>query len=419
VDADADVVIVGAGLAGLAAALELTEAGRSVVVLEASDGPGGRVRSDPVDGFRLDRGFQILLTGYPELRRLFGDDFTGLDLRRFGPGAYVQADGERHLVADPFRRPSAAWATLRAPVGTFADKLRLVRLVAEVRRGRPQDLLRRPDLTTEERLRDAGFSEQMMRRLWQPLVGGIELDPSLSVSRRRFDIVLRMLATSDAAVPAAGMGRIAEVLSARLAPGTVRYRTLVAAVQGTAAVLADGRLVEGRALVVATDGPTAARLIDRPDVADPGSLAAACLWFAPPEPPLAAPYLLLDGDGRGPVRNLAPMSVVAPEYAPIDRELVAAAVPGPEALGADLEVEVRRQLTAWFGSVVERWELLRFDRIPHGQPAQRPPFSPVQPVRLGVGRYVCGDHRDTGSTQGALHSGRRTARAVLRELAIA
>ncbi len=416
---DADVVIVGAGLAGLAAALELDAAGRSVLVLEASDRPGGRVRSDLVDGFRLDRGFQILLTGYPELRRLFGDDLRGLDLRRFGPGAYVQADGARHLVADPFRRPSTAWSALRAPVGTLADKLHLVRLVAEVRRGRPRDLLRLPDVTTEQRLRDAGFSEQMLRRLWRPLVGGIELDPTLSVSRRRFDVVLRMLATSDAAVPAAGMGRIPDALAHRLPPGAVRYRTPVAALDGTAAVLDDGTRVEGRALVVATEGPAAARLLDRPDVPDPGSLAAACLWFAPAEPPLPAPYLLLAGDDPGPVRNLAPMSVVAPEYAPIGRHLVAAAVPGPDALGAHLEVDVRRQLTGWFGPVVDRWELLRVDRIPHGQPAQQPPFSPVQPVRLGEGRYVCGDHRDTGSTQGALHSGRRTARAVVRDLAAA
>lgn len=411
---DADVVVVGAGLAGLSAALELRAAGRSVVVLEASDRPGGRVRSDLVDGFRLDRGFQILLTGYPELRRLFGRDLSSLELRRFGPGAYVQVDGERHLVADPRRRPGAAWETLRAPVGTLADKLRLMRLVADVCRGRPRDLLRRPDLTTEERLRAAGFSEQMLERLWRPLVGGIELDPTLSVSRRRFDVVLRMLATGDAAVPAAGMGRVPELLARRLPPGSLRDRTPVTALAGTAAVLDDGTRVEGRALVVATEAPVAARLVGLPD---PGSLAAACLWFSPPEPPLLAPYLLLDGDARGPVRNLAPMSVVAPEYAPFGRSLVAAAVPGPDALGSHLEVDVRRQLTGWFGPIVDRWELLRVDRIPHGQPAQRPPFSPVQPVRLGDGRYVCGDHRDTGSTQGALHSGRRVARAVLRDLA--
>ena len=411
---DADVVIVGAGLAGLAAALELRASGYECLVLEASDGPGGRVRSDLVDGFRLDRGFQILLTGYPELRRLFPDGpLDELDLRSFSAGAYVQVGVERHLVADPFRHPGSALGTLRAPVGTLADKLRLLRLVADVRRGPARALLQRDDLTTLDRLQDAGFSEQMIERLWRPLAGGIELDPTLSVSRRRFDVVLRMLATSAAAVPAQGIGRIPELLAGRLPPGSLRFGARVAALEGTAARLEDGSRVTGAALVVATDGSTAAGLLNLPD---PGWHAAACCWFAMAEPPVDRPYLVLAGDGDGPVRNLAPMSLVAPEYAPPDRALVAAAVPGNDALGSGLEQAVRTQLTGWFGPQVGSWDLLRVDRIPHGQPAQRPPFAPSQPVRLGGSRYVCGDHRDTGSSQGALWSGRRAARAVHRDL---
>jgi len=408
-------VIVGAGLAGLAAALEMQAAGRACIVLEADDCPGGRVRSDLVDGFRLDRGFQILLTGYPELVRLFPEGpLDELDLRRFAPGAYVQVGHDRHLVADPLRRPGAALGTLRAPVGTLADKIRVLRLVADVRRGPARALLRRADLTTLARLQAAGFSDRMIERLWRPLAGGIELDPTLSVSRRRFDVVLRLLATSDAAVPAQGIGRIPEVLASRLPTGSVRYRTRVAAVDRTSAVLDDGSGVTGGALVVATDGPTASKLLDLPD---PGSLPAACCWFATAESPVDRPYLVLAGGGRGPVRNLAPMSLVAPEYAPSGRSLVAAAVPGPDALATGLEGAVRDQLSGWFGPQVGEWELLRVDRIPHGQPAQLPPFTPTRAVRLGEGRYVCGDHRDTGSSQGALYSGRRAAMAVLHDLA--
>jgi phytoene dehydrogenase-like protein len=414
-DADTEVVIVGAGLAGLAAALELTAAGRACTVLEAADAPGGRVRTDVVDGFQLDRGFQIMLTGYPELQRLFPEGpFAELDLRRFGPGALVQVGGRRVRVADPRRRPDALWDTLRAPVGSLADKVRLLAVVADISRGPAAALLQREDVSTLERLRQAGFSELMIERLWRPLAGGIELDPTLAVSRRRFDIVLRMLAGGDAAVPARGIGAIPDLLAARLPVGTVRFDTPVAALDGTTAVLADGTRVTGRCLVVATDGPTAARLLDLPA---PESLAAACCGFAADEAPVDEPYLVLDGDGTGPVRNLVPLSVVAAEYAPAGRALVAAAVPGPDALAADLETGVRRQLRGWFGGVVGSWELLRVDVITHGQPAQLPPFTTAQPIALGDGRFVCGDHRDTASSQGALFSGRRTARAVARSLA--
>lgn len=408
---DADVVIIGAGMAGLAAARELTRSGRTCVVLEAADGPGGRVRSDLVDGFRLDRGFQILLTGYPELARVV--DLDALDLCRYGPGAFISIGGTLHRVADPRRRPGAAIDTVRAPIGTFADKLRLLRLVADVRRGPVPDLFRRPDITTLGALRDAGFSDQMIDRFWRPLAGGIELDPTLGVSRRRFDVVLRMLATGDAAVPAGGMQALSDAIAAPLAAGTIRDRTPVERLDATAAVLADGTRVTGRAVVVATDGPAASRLTGLPD---PGSLAAGCCWFAADAPPVGDPFLVLDGNNRGPVRNVAPLSVVAPPYAPAGRALVAAAIPGPDALGTGIEQAVRTQLAGWFGPSVRDWELLRYDRIEHGQPRQAPPFAPKRSVRLGSGRYVCGDHRDTGSIQGALYSGRRTAEAVHHDL---
>ena len=126
--------------------------------------------------------------------------------------------------------------------------------------------------------------------------------------------------------------------------------------------------------------------------------------------------LVLDGEVSGPAKNVVVMSEVAPTYAPPGRALVAAAIPGPEALAPTVTTAVRDQLARWFGSTTGDWELLRTDVIPHGQPAQAPPFDPKQPVDLGDGSFVCGDHRDTASTQGAMFSGGRTAAAVLRRL---
>lgn len=407
-----DVIVVGAGLAGLACARRLSDAGLDVSVLEGSDGVGGRVRTDEVDGFLLDRGFQILLTAYPEARVQL--DLDALDLRRFTPGAVVRVGGRWRRVGDPRREPRTALATTFAPVGTPLDKARLLRLVGRVRRGRAADLLRGDDTTTRQALRDEGLSDAAIARFLGPLFAGIQLDPELEVSAKRFRIILRMLATGDAAVPARGMGEIPAQLAARLPEGTIRLGARVERVTGQGVAVAGGDEVRAPVVVVAAEGPEAARLLPGA-VDDPGSRAAACVYLAAPAPPLPGPVLALDGDASGPVKNLAVMSEVAPTYAPRGTALIAAAVPGPAALVPDLVSRVRAQLRGWFPDA-DGWEEVATRVIPHGHPDQRPGFCPRRPVRVGPRRYVAGDHRDTASIQGALFGGRRAADAIVADL---
>jgi phytoene dehydrogenase-like protein len=399
-----DVVIVGAGLAGLVAARTLVSGGRSVVVLEASDAPGGRVRTDIVDGHRLDRGFQVLLTDYPELPRHL--DVDALDLRAFDPGALVRVGDRFHRVVDPFRAPVAGLRSALAPIGSIADKLRVARLRRRLLATSAPELLRGEDITTAAALEAEGFSSDMVARFFAPLVGGIQLDPSLGTSRRMFDVVFRCLARGDSAVPALGMEEIPHQLAGGLPAGTVRCGAPVRRVAPGRVELADGEVVTAAHVVVAAEGPAAARLLDLPPV---GSRAASCVWFSAPEPPIDDRLVILDG--AGPARNVAVMSNVAPAYAPRGRALVAAAVPGQA--DDSLEPAVRSQLRAWWGAQVEGWEHLRTDAIAHGQPDQSPPFAPKQAVAVRPGVWVCGDHRDTGSIQGAMFSGRRCADAVL------
>ena len=176
----------------------------------------------------------------------------------------------------------------------------------------------------------------------------------------------------------------------------------------------DGREINARAVVVATESPAAARLIK---IKDPGSRPVANLQFSAPQAPVDDRLTILNGTGDGPVTNLAIMSNVAPTYAPPNRSLISIEVPGVY-LGddRDLLTAVTAQMRDWFGGQVDEWELLRNLRIEHGHPNQPPGFSPKKNVRLGEYRYVCGDHRDTASSQGALYSGRRTASAVIADL---
>lgn len=404
--ANCDTVVVGAGLAGLATARRLHDAGRRVIVVEASDGVGGRVRTDVVDGFRLDRGFQVLLTAYPDLPRQF--DIGALRLRAFEPGARVWLGQRFHAVADPRRAPRRLLSSARAPLGTLADKARLALLLEQRRRADPRKLLRGSDGSTYEELRDRHFSAAMIDHFFRPLVGGIQLGTDLTASRRMFDVILHCLAVGDSAVPAEGMGAIPAQLAAHLPSEAIILSTRVTEVAPGRVRTERGDEIMAEHVVVAAEGPAAADLLGLPSVA---SRAATCVWFAARTAPVRDRLIVLDGTGAGPAINVAIMTNVAPEYSSTGEALIAAACPGVAA--ADIEPAVRRQLRGWWGEPVERWRHLRTDSILHGQPDSTAPFHPKQAVSLGNGIFVCGDHRDTPSIQGALYSGRRTADAIL------
>ena len=205
-----DAIVVGAGLAGLACANELNQRGVSVRVLEASDAPGGRARTDVVDGFLLDRGFQVLLTAYPEAQRMF--DYDALALGRFQPGAIVWADERFHHVADPWRVPSHALATALASVGTLSDKLKVAQLRRDVTRPSLEAILAAPESTTRDFLHHHGFSRQITERFFQPFLSGIFLEDKLVTSSRMFEFVFRMFSQGEAALPARGMEGLAKQL---------------------------------------------------------------------------------------------------------------------------------------------------------------------------------------------------------------
>ncbi len=401
-----DVVIVGAGLAGLTCALELHRAGVSARVVEASDAVGGRVRTDKHDGFLLDRGFQVILTAYPELSRHL--DLAELDLRRFDNGALVWRNGKGHVVGDPFRAPTTLAATALAPIGSPIDKLRIAKLRFRARTVEPRRLLRGQDISTAAALRGFGFSNAMIDRFLRPLFGGIQLDPALATSRRMFDIIFRMLSDGSSAVPRSGMQALPEALARQLPSKMLSLNSAVERLEGTTVHLATGESISARAVVVATEGPSASTLLG---LAPVRSRSVGCVYFAADQPPTNKRMVILDGTGRGPVLNVAVMSNVAPSYAPANQHLIVAALPG--VVDGDLESLARTQLRGWWGGQVNDWRHLQTYRIAHGGPVQEPPFSPKQSVHVGTGRFVCGDHRDTGSIQGAMYSGRRCAQAAL------
>lgn len=408
-----DVLIVGAGLAGLSCARELHRHGVSFKIVEASDGIGGRVRTDDVEGFLLDRGFQVLLTAYPEARRVL--DYDALNLRPFYDGALVRTRDAFHRIADPLRDPAAAPSTARSPVGSFADKLRVLRLRQAVRRGSLGALWARDEVATREALTERyGFSDEMVRTFFEPFLGGLLLDRDLGTSSRAFEFYFRMFAEGSAAVPARGMQQIPDQLAASLPGQSIQLNTRVQHVAPGRLTFEDGHTYDAPAIVVATEGPELAYLLDGFD--PPASQSVFCVYYAAEEAPHAEPILVLDGEGGGPVNNLAVMSNVSAAYAPDDRALVVASVIGnPSQPDAEVERRVRAHLRRWYGEAVDGWQHLKSYRIVHAQPAQPPTAlsPPERPARLSDGLYLAGDHRTNASIDGAMRSGRRAAEAVL------
>ena len=411
----ADVVIVGGGLAGLSCARHLQDKNVSYRLLEASDRIGGRVKTDRVDGFLLDRGFQVLQTAYPVARRTLIN--YPLRLKRFPPGVVIHRDDRLYTLADPRRCPKYFWETMTAPVGTLTDRLRLLKLARKVRSGTEESLFQRPESTAMVFLKASGFSEKMIRSFFVPFFGGVCLDPYIRASSRVLQYVFRMFATGDAALPENGMEEIPRQISRTLPPERILTGVRVDRVAEGRVVLENGREWRARAVVLATEGPEVQRLLGRSDPI--GSVSETCLYFSTNQPPIKEPFLVLNGEGKGPVNNVAFPSMVSAAYAPPGQHLVSVVVLGlPSGGAADMESPVRAQLGEWFGPMVRRWRHLKTYLIRHALPQQFPPTSdPTAPKpAVGPGIFVCGEYGSLPGIQWSMLSGRRSAETVMAHL---
>ena len=403
-------LVVGAGLAGLSCARLLSERGVDVHVVDASDHVGGRIRTDVLDGFRLDRGFQVLLTAYEELQEQV--DLDALDLRSFRPGSMVWTGERLETLGDPYRNPSSAISTLAAGVGSMSDKMKVASLRHRLV-GRPASAcFEGPDRSTRDELDRLGFSSDFVETFFRPFLGGVFLERELDTSSHLFRYYFRCFAEGDAAVPAQGMQRLPELLAGPLA-GRISVGTRVRAVSPGSVVLDDGTTLTAQEVVVAVDGPSAATLLDMPA---PETKSTITSYFAASEPPVREAVLVLDGEGAGPANHVAVISQVSGAYAPDGAHLVS--VSGVDGVEGDPEAFRRQavaQLRRWFGPSVDGWSHLKSFVIPHALP--RHPAGSLdldRDARRPDGLVVAGDHTRFGSIQGALRSGRRAAEAITR-----
>lgn len=418
---DCDVIVIGAGIAGLHCAATLSAAGLDVEVWEAAERVGGRVRSERVDGFTVDRGFQLLNPAYPAVRRWI--DLPGLQLASFAPGVRVRQSDGSVVLADPRRAPARSWQTLRSGYLRPTELWPLARWALPALRS-VRRLLAGPDESLQRSLDDARATGALRTEVLEPFLAGVLLEEAGTTSAAFARLLLRSFLRGTPGVPAAGMQALPDQLAARLAapPRLAHPVDSLTPVTGGVRVSGAGTTITARAAVVATDPRSAERLAG---VTAPPMNGVVTDWFATDEPPSPDPLLVLDARGRrgghraGPVLNTAVVSNAAPSYAPPGRHLVQASClldtdGAPPALAI-----VRRQLAEVYEHSTSGWEPLARHVIPEALPAQPPPLQVRSPVVTGPGVFVCGDHRDTASLQGALVSGRRAARRVCESLGVA
>ena len=410
-----EVIIVGAGIAGLACARVLDRGGIPIMVLEADERIGGRIKTDHVKGYLLDHGFQVLQTAYPEARREL--NYGALQLNAFAPGAVFRIGNRFYPVTDPIRMPQYLISSLRAPIGSLTDKLRFALMARQIGRQNLNELFDSHESATLAFLRQKGFSETMIERFFRPFFSGITLDPQIRASNRMFRYVLQMFARGDVAIPYRGMAAIPEQLAQDLTAGTVQTGSEVAAVSARDIILDSGQRLTADHIVLATDTPATARLLNRYE--QPESCPVACLYFGAKQAPFDNKLLILNGNGKGPVNSITIPSLVSPKYAPAGRFLVAATVLDPYCRDREnLTSTVKKELISWFGRPVESWEHLRTYFIEHALPLQALPLP--NPFKSAIRKindiWITGETDYVASIQWSLYSGRKTGEAILKKI---
>lgn len=280
-----DVLVVGAGVAGLACARDLLAAGVSVRVVEAGDAVGGRMRSDRIGGYVVDRGFQVFNTAYPQVRRRF--DLKELRLRPFTPGFLVHTPTGRLNFSDPTRRPRTLPELLSGRLAGPRDLAALGLLSARDMLLPPGRLKRRPDTTARTAFADAGISEAFVERFFRPFVSGVFLEDELETSARVFHLVWRSMLRGTICLPTEGIGVVPRALAAGLPEGAVRLETPAAGLTDDGVLTTGGQEIPARAVVVAT-GPGAVPVL-LPEVSLPDYRIVTTYYHVAPRSPSASP----------------------------------------------------------------------------------------------------------------------------------
>lgn len=375
---DKPVAVIGGGLAGLSAALTLQDAGREVEIFEGSDRVGGRVATDRIDGFTLDRGFQLINAHYPEIERL---DVVGeLDFHVASRSIDISLGDKRYSLSDPRRNPFSA---LNSKTGTFLEKLKFAQYLINSARN---------EKSVGEELEAVGA---LYTRVLRPFLTGVFLADPSEIGAVQGKELIRSFISGKPGLPRLGAGALPALLAKKIR--TIHLNSQIDSITQ----------FSGREVIVATDLTTSAQLLDIPNVP---KLASCTTWYHEvPTDFSDSNRLLLDGEKRGPVLNSIVISNFVSSYAPAGRSLLSTTT-----IEHTSESEVRRHLALLWGKETQSWPLIAKYEIPKALPIFAPGISKATSSKISDGIYIAGDFRTAASQNGALLSGRLAAQELLR-----
>lgn len=408
---DYKIHIIGAGVSGLLASKTLEAHGYHPVVLEATDRVGGRVKTDIVEGYQLDHGFQVLLDAYPKAQAHL--NYDALQLQQFLPGAKVFKNGKSTIIGDPLRKISLLWPTVTSSVGSFSDKLKILRLNLELKKKPLDDIFSSETKTTKRYLEDRGFSSSIINQFFRPFFSGIFLESELKTSSRMFEFVYKMFGEGFAVLPKAGIGKISEQLKQQLSVTEFRFQTKVKAVFDDYIELADGNTINTHFTIIATD---ASVLI--PNLHNQNVAWKSCqnLYFEVEKNAIKQPLIGLVADDGALINNiffhnslgtstkgnhqLLSVTVVKEHQYKAD-ELIALV---KAELQAKCNIQVKRHLKTYvIPKALPDLQQLRYD------------MSPTE-TQLKDTIFLAGDYLLNGSLNAAMLSGERAAEGLIAKL---
>lgn len=407
---DFSTVIIGGGISGLTCAKYLNEKGYSFMLLEGSDALGGRVRTDKVDGFLLDRGFQILLTNYPEAKKIL--NYNNLDLKYFGSGAMIKAEKGFMKMENPFRNKMAYLTMAFSSVGSLSDKLKIRKFANELAEIPDDEFFKMEATDTLTFLRNYGWSEKMINNFFKPFYGGVFLENDLVTSSNFFQFTFKQFFKGDAAIPADGMQAIPEQIAEMLPRNSIRKNARVKGFEGNQIFLDGGEVITADRIVVATDPKTSDKLLG--EINERTYNITTCTYFSAESSPLKGQkFIALNPNRRGAVHNVCVPSDISSHYGNAGKSLISVSTQGLEKLDErNLTNRIKRELFDWFGASVNVWKHLKTYHIPESLVQYRA-GSERQNSKLGDNLYRCGDYLAYPSLNAAMQTGREVAQMIM------
>ena len=405
--------IIGSGLSGLSAAINLQKHGHSFTILETDKNPGGRVKSDHIDGFILDHGFQIFLPTYAEAKAIM--DYDKLDLQAFDPGALVLLDdGTTSVVKDPLREPSSLFSTLKSPVGSFNDKFKLLSLKSTAKSASSDISFSSIEHPTSKFLADAGFSDQMINNFFKPFFSGVFFENELETSSEMFKYLYNKFSTSNASIPMKGMGELVINLIEQLPPDTIVLNEKAESISKGDVFCSSGKNYKADKCIIAIEPNL---LLDKLSFKHNKKKRYACTYYyTSDEAPFEEALISINASKNKAFNNIAVLSNISKAYAPEGQNLIAISTNFSE--GSFSQDDVIKQCKNWFGTKVSGWKFLTRYAIPYALPSQKTVRGSydLSDCKINNYQYVCGDHMLYGSINAAIKSGRLTTDLALTDV---